>query len=660
MFGIPTWFWVICIVSLCVLVFLASCYKKVKGQGWMLVINGASKTRATRNGTFIIPLIDVAEHVRVTDRAITIHREGRERGWLDGDDKQGLSCNDGVRVNLVATFYVKFPQYDEDTICSITNRLTTAVINDDAALKEYLSPILNETLKNVVIKHDYERLMTDRDAFSNEVQKALANQLHGLVLEQVAIKEIQHSHIDSHDPDNVYDAKGIKKIKEITSEKALEATKIEQRTQTETKKFEVEGENQRKQLELEDHQRSEEIERSKRIVTQEQNRLAEEQEIETQRALEEKRIQTAQDLEQAEQNKIAAVEGSKVDVDRKVKLAKVAAKKEGDLAEEDANRELVERSTKTAIQRETALLQESEIKAQRVEVERQTAVQEEETLDLRTERSVARNQVEVVGEAEAKATATATSEKIASETALVVETQSAERQRISAQANFDVQEMDAKAIERRAAASIEEESAQGIAEAKVAEAKGKAEATARREAGLAEAEVIDAQGLAKANSEKAIREAMNVDPETRDHEVRLAEMQINKEIALHQIDKQAEVGVAQAKGMADAYSGADITLLGNNNDFANAIMGARVNAKVQQENPVFGKRLSQYEAGDADIVSDLKDIMQKSNAGDLLNLALASQLGKGDSADPASLIAAATQNALQSPQAPITESNVEA
>ncbi|MDK9793275.1 SPFH domain-containing protein [Vibrio sp. D431a] len=618
MLGIPTWFLVLGGAVIAILAFLASCYKKVKGQGWMLVINGAKKTRATSNGTFIIPLIDTPEHVRVTDRTIEVRREGQAKGWLEGDHKQGLSCKDGVRVNIIATFYVKFPKYDQETICSITNRLTSPVINDDAALSKFLSPILNETLKNVVIKHDYETLMTDRNTFSDDVKAALNNQLHGLDLEKVAINEIQHSHIDSHDPDNVYDAKGIEKIKEITSEKFVRTQEIEQQARTDAKQHEVSGENARKQLELDMHQKAEAIEREKAITTQNEHKLAKEAEIEATNSIAQKSIQSEQDIAQAQQNKEAAIEGAKVDVERKVTLAKVASEKESNLAREDAKRELVQRSSTTEMERETANLNVSEVRAKRVEVERQTAVQEEETLDLRTERKVARNQTEVVGDAEAVAMAEAKKDTIRSETALKVESQDAERRRICAQADFEVEEQKAKSLERTAEANIANESSKGIAEAKVLSAK----AESSKAQGLAEAEVIKAKGAAEANSQKAIREAMNVDEDTRKHEVGLAQMQIDKEIELHRIDKQAEVGVASAEGMAKAYSGANVTLLGNNNDFAQAFFNAKSDALVAEQHPVFGSQIQKYKTGDANPIDDIQQILGNTSLGDLLNLSL--------------------------------------
>ncbi|CAH7347320.1 conserved hypothetical protein [Vibrio chagasii] len=639
------WFAAMFVVSLVIMIFLASCYKKVKGQGWMLVVNGRNKIRATTNGTFIIPIVDRYEHVRVTDRTITIRREGKKDGWKsDGDTSRGLSCNCGIRVNIIATFYIKFPQLEEKTITSITNRLTTMVINDDNALTNYFAPILNETLKNVVAKHEYENLIEDRESFANAVSEELNGQLQGLVLERVAIDEVQHSTLDSHDPENTYDSKGIEKILRITSDKALKAKEIKEETETASKKFEVEGQNSRLSLSRDEHKRSEEIKREKAIITAEENRVAQEQALDNERAIKQKQIEVAQDVEQREQNKNAAVQQAEVDVERKVRLSQVEAAQAGDLAQEEANKILVSKRSETAIQEEQARLEQSEVKARRVEVDRQTAVQEEETADLRTERSVSRNQVEVVGEAEAGATATATSLKIESETKLILESQDAERRTIAANADLEVADKTSAAIERKAQAKIAEESAEGLAQAKVHEATGLANASVTEAEGKAEALTAEALGIAKAKAEKELREAMSVDGETRQHEINLAQIENNKEVRLFEIEQNAQVGVAQAKALGDAYSGANVTLYGNNSDFADTIVGAKADKAIAFENPVIGKTLEGYENGEGKLISDLEMLVKNTPAGDLMNLALAKKLADGSSANPADIIASLATN----------------
>lgn len=615
------------VVTLVILTFIASRYKKVKAQGWALVVNGPKKSRATLTGTFIWPVIDQAVDVCVTDRKVTIERIGRPDGYREGDElRRGLSCACGVRANIVAAFYISFPTENMNEIIKLTSKITPRIINNDDLLREYLAPIFNEALKTCVSKLEYEKLITDRNSFADAVMEELNEGLHGLNLYKVAIEEVQHSSVDSHDPDDLYDSIGIVKITNSTSTKMIEKTVIDEKRLSDIKSKQFDGFKVREGLDIEEHNIREHNASLKEIKTSEQKRLSEIQrykdEVEQERARLDKERIVAEEME----NNRASIEQAQVDVDRKVNLSRVNSDKEVSLFQEEAELEKVKKSAFTRVAEEQSILEQADIKAKRVEIERGIAVQEEETHDLRTARKVHRTKTESVGEAEARAEAIATERRILSSTELTISEQDNERRRKMAEADLTIEESKAKAIERMAAARIEEESAAGLAEARTSEAMGIANAKVKQEDAKAE----EAMGLAKANSEKAIREAMEVDPSVREHELAIALQGIISELMEKDIQSRQAVGIAQADALGKAYASADIKIFGGQDGFAENIMGQYAQTENMKANPMLNNLISQYEDGERSVADDVKDVMGKSSASDLMNLSMIQKMNTGD------------------------------
>lgn len=615
------------IFVLALLAFIGSRYKKVRGQGWAMVVNGMKKTRATFSGCLVWPVIDKAEDIMISDRKILVKRIGQKEGFVEGNEmKRGLSCMCGVRTNIIAAFYLSFPKNSEEAICNISNQIPTRVLNSDELLGEYLAPIFNEALKTCVGQHEYESLITDRNSFANAVQQELDGSLCGLELLRVSIEEIQHSSLESHDPDDLYDAKGIEKITKITSDKLIEKTRLIESRTSQMEKEKTLGIQAREALMLEQHEARESARSSRETRTFENNKQIKLSQYENELEEERSRIEKERIVEQELENKRATVEQAQVDVTRKVDLAKVLAESAVNQSKEEQEQELVKRRAVTQVAEEQAILEQAEIRARRVEVERGIAVQEEDTADLRTSRNVERQQVEIVGQSKAQAEADATARRIKSETEVKVTNQDNERRRVTAETDLAVKESEAKSIERLAQARIEEEAAAGMASAKVEEARGLSQARVRIE----EAKAEEALGMAKASAEEALRKAMDVDPAVRQHELALSLQKVVAELMSKDIEVRGNVGIAQADAMGSAYAAAEIKIFGGANDIAKGIINQHAEGEVMKANPMMGKLMSDYQSGDRDLAEDIKDMVSKTNTGDLLNMQLMQQLGNGN------------------------------
>jgi uncharacterized membrane protein YqiK len=79
-----------------------------------------------------------------------------------------------------------------------------------------------------VVKHyDFELLDQERLRFRQELIAEIGTDLSGFVLDDVSIVTLEQAPLEQHDPDNVLDARGIQKIRELTLERQMRAAERE-------------------------------------------------------------------------------------------------------------------------------------------------------------------------------------------------------------------------------------------------------------------------------------------------------------------------------------------------------------------------------------------------------------------------------------------------
>src|SRR5678809_1271617 len=76
----------------------------------------------------------------------------------------------------------------------------------------------------------------ERIKFRDQIQATIGKDLDGFLLQDVAIDYIEQTPLDQHDPSNVLDAEGIKKITEITQRERVVANEHTQRAQVQIEK----------------------------------------------------------------------------------------------------------------------------------------------------------------------------------------------------------------------------------------------------------------------------------------------------------------------------------------------------------------------------------------------------------------------------------------
>ncbi|OLQ74871.1 peptidase [Photobacterium proteolyticum] len=665
-------------IVLVILLFLTSRYRKVRNEGEALIINGVDRTRASLTGTFVWPVVNRAEYMDITRKKISVVRSGRKD--QEGEEYEGLHCKDNIRADLKVDFYIGV-NHEEDDIIRVAKLFTTIGASNPERLKEHFQPKFSEALKTAVKQFGFEELLTNRRAFRDAVVTVIGSEMDGFKIYDVVIDKVDQTALEAHDPNNILDVEGIRKISSITSVKNTETNAIRQDEQTSIKKKNVEAEANRLQL---DKQEKESIARTQRevdIIKAQEQALAEEKRQEYERITRLAQLETEEEVSKRKESVEMEVEMTRIANQRQVaiqqeELSRAVETEKVRTAAEVAQKEMDKETTV-----EEAMKSVAETRSQRVEIERKIAREEEETENLRATEQVNRQKkvrmIEAEAEAEAKQLELLVAAKAEKEAAkeqadkllieneaeikirtrdaeneLAVKTRIAEAeyavQTKQAEAEFVKQDREAAAKERMAQAEKEQISATGLAEVEVERERavaiketGEAEAFALQSAGEAEAEALRAKGLAEAEAQTARFEAARqYDDQTREHDKWVMQLQQQKDLEIARINAQQEVSSESAKALAQALAAADIKLFGGEGmeQIRRTVIDSAALDNRFSESEVLSPLVSEYMNGNRSLPQDLKDILENTElkSNDISNIAIANLLNSANS--PADLL----------------------
>ncbi|WP_414931507.1 peptidase [Vibrio europaeus] len=655
-------------VVLLILVFLTSRYKKVRGEGDALIVNGLDRTRASLTGTFVWPVINQFEYMDITRKKISVTRSGRKD--QEGEEYEGLHCRDNIRADLKVDFYIGV-NHEEEDIVRVAKLFTAHEASNLERLKEHFQPKFSEALKTAVKQFEFEELLTNRRAFRDAVVQVIGSEMDGFKIYDVVIDKIDQTALDAHNPNNILDVEGIRKISAITAQKNTETNAIRQDERTTMKKKNVEAEANRLQL---DKQEQESVARTQReidIIKAQEDALSAEKKEEYQRVTQLAQLETEEEVAKKRESVQMEVEMTRIANQRQVAIQEEELTRSVETEKVRTATEVVEKEMQKETTVEESLKSVAETRSQRVEIERKIAREEEETENLRVNEQVNRKKRVTMVEAEAAAEAAqlellvaARAEKDAAkeraerllieneaelkvktreaENELAVKSREAEADQIvavkRAEAEFISKDKEAAAKERMAQAEREQISATGLAQVEVDRERaqairetGEAEAFTLQSAGEAEAQAMRAKGLAEAEAQSARFEAaQQYDEHTREHDKWVMQLQQEKDLELARIDAQKSVVGENAKAIAQALSEADIKLFGGEGveQIRRTILDAAAMDSKFEESKVLNPLVADYMEGNRSMPQDIKDILENTNlkSSDLSNVALASLL----------------------------------
>ena len=601
-------------------------YRKIN-QGQALVRTGYGETKVAFNGMWVIPLLHNAEVMDISLKQVIINR----------DNKDGLICKDNLRADIKVAFYVRVNPTVED-VKMVANTIGCARASDPELLNVLFESKFSEALKTIGKRFDFVELYDAREKFRDEIINLIGRQLNGYFLDDAAIDYLEQTPVQYLDEDNILDAEGIKKIRDLTAKQITQANKIQREKEKEIKKQDVEAreailELEKQQAEKEDVQRRE-VASVKARESAETLKVQEEERTKSDRA----RINREREIEVEEQNKMRDVIAAKKNKERTeaIETEKVERDRELEATERERIVELARIEKEKALEVERKNIQD--VIRDRVAVEREVVEEREKIKDTEAFQGAEREKKVAILAAEQRAEAALVERLKKAEADKDAAVMEAERRITEATANREAADKDAESKKIMADATAEEHAALGLAEARVLEAKAQArekeglasanalefqnkaeakgielkgeaqaeadrkkgqmeakislekgmadaqvleaKAAASEKMGTSEAKVIEMKALADAKGVQAKAEAMKkLDGVGKEHEEFKLRLEKDKEVELAHINIQQQIAAAQAQVLSEALKAAHIDIVGGDQQFFDRLSGAITNGK---------------------------------------------------------------------------------
>ncbi|MBD2813212.1 flotillin family protein [Xenorhabdus sp. Flor] len=582
-------------------------------QGTALIVNDmSSQPKVHFTGALVYPVIYKKEFMRISLLTLEVDRRG----------KDGLICKDNLRADITVAFYLRVNETTED-ILKVAKSIGVERASDHNAVNTLFSAKFSEALKTVGKQLELAKLFEDRQNFRDRIVDVIGKDLNGYALEDVAIDYLEQTPKNSLDPNNIFDAEGIRKITEITAIHNIETNQKERDQELAIQKKNVETREaslalERQQADAEARQKRE-IESIRAREATETLKVKEEERLKAEQA----RIQTQQEIEIREENRLREVEVAQQNRSRAVTIEMEKVIRAQEL-------EIVAREREVGLQRiekEKALEEErkniSNVIRERVAVEK-TVAQEEERI----------KEVRMVSEADRQKQITIIQAQAEAEQELIRQVKQAEADENSAkfkalaistmaQAELDAATKQSEAKKRLAEGIEAEEAALGLAEAKVLEEKLTAQARGEGQLGAAQAEVIRQRLKAEADGLTDKFTAMgNLNDTAREHEEFRMQLEKNFEQAMSAIAANKEIAREQAEVLATALSKTNIDIVGGDGSFFNTFskaltVGKAING-VADKSPLVKSAVDKLLAGEQKL--DFNSLLQNPEVQSLVNM----------------------------------------
>lgn len=538
-------------VGLCIIVIagigliISTLYVKAKGNLAYVKTGSGGLEVIKDKGRIIIGFLHEIIPVSLETMKITVERTGKE----------SLITLDKMRAEVTAEFYIRVKADADqgdgkklifggiqtaartlgDKIASRRKMDQGSVLAAQTeAVKELEKEKLIDALRTVAAKISLEDLNLKRDEFKKAVMEVVKDGLeqNGLELEDCTISSLDQAPMSVLDPNNSFDAQGLKNLQQIISQASVKTNELKRTAELQIKKQDVET--RKAVLDQEQDQKFKEADQAKQIrayialqnregsmaeiASQEEvakRGIAKDQAIETETVLKTQKVQMAM----VEQTK--AVQTATIDQQKTTEIADRA--KQIAIAEKDAERALVDQKRAEA----EAMAEKSRQNIETVKVT-ETAERQKKKLVIDKQAQIEQSRQEEQMKADVKAY---TTEK------------EADGRKKAAEADYQA---------RVKAAQAEKEAAMSIAEGARATAMVPVEVSQRQvEVDTARvANVLKPELEAKSNHQK---------------------VSVELELGKLQIMAQQTIGVEFAKAIGTMTSKADMTIFGDPSTLATMV-----------------------------------------------------------------------------------------
>ncbi len=365
---------VIVVTILAVLLFiglvLGRLYRRATREVSLVKTGAGGKKVIMDGGVLVVPLLHEVSPVNMKTLRLEVQRSA----------EAALITKDRMRVDVGVEFYVSV-MATEEGIARAAQTLGDRTF-DVEQLREMIEGKLIDGLRAVAAQMTMDGLHENRADFVQEVQNAVSEDLlkNGLSLESVSLTALDQTPFEALDENNAFNAVGMRKLAEVIATSKKERAQIDADAEVEVRRASMEA--QRQKLLIEKDEEQARIEQTQVVETL---RVAQEAEIERERKIRDAEISKERELEVAEQERQIIIAQKSEEESRARASADLARAEATKATEAVATARQVAEAERQATAVRLSAQAEKEAAADRAEARREEAQAEADALNIRAE-----------------------------------------------------------------------------------------------------------------------------------------------------------------------------------------------------------------------------------------------------------------------------------
>ncbi|MGP6087770.1 flotillin family protein [Antarctobacter jejuensis] len=322
-----------------IMLVLARLYRRATREVSLVKTGAGGKKVIMDGGVIVIPLFHEVSPVNMKTLRLEVQRNG----------EAALITQDRMRVDVGVEFYVSVMPTEEG-IARAAQTLGDRTFHIDQ-LREMIEGKLIDSLRSVAAQMTMDQLHENRADFVQEVQNTVSEDLtkNGLSLESVSLTALDQTPFEALDENNAFNAVGMRRLAEVITKSRKERANIEAEAAVAVRRAEMEAERQKISIEQDEEQAR--IEQVQRIQTM---RMAQEAEI---------AARTEDSKRETERSRIAreeSVRSAEIERERKIREAEIAKERELEVAEQERQIIIAQKSEEESRARASADLARAE------------------------------------------------------------------------------------------------------------------------------------------------------------------------------------------------------------------------------------------------------------------------------------------------------------
>ncbi len=318
---------------------LGRLYKRATREVSLVKTGAGGKKVIMDGGVIIVPLLHEVSPVNMKTLRLEVQRSG----------EAALITQDRMRVDVGVEFYVSV-MATEEGIARAAQTLGDRTF-DVEQLREMIEGKLIDGLRAVAAQMTLDGLHENRADFVQEVQNAVSEDLlkNGLSLESVSLTALDQTPFEALDENNAFNAVGMRKLAEVIAVSKKERAQIDAEAEVEVRRAAMEAERQKLLIEQDEAQAR--IEQTQKVETL---RVAQEAEIAA------RTEDSVRETERARISREEAIRAAEIERERKIRDAEIAKEREIEVAEQERQIIIAQKSEEESRARASADLARAE------------------------------------------------------------------------------------------------------------------------------------------------------------------------------------------------------------------------------------------------------------------------------------------------------------